>query len=117
MRNSSLTWGAILLLLGGLMLTDAMGIRVNGVAPMSFFWPLALILFGGWMILGVFMRRRPETEQASVDLQGATEASVRISHGAGELRITSGAGMGSLASGTFVGGLEQSSPKRTLQSA
>ncbi len=109
MRNSSLTWGAILLLLGGLMLTDAMGIRVNGVAPMSFFWPLALILFGGWMILGVFMRRQPETEQASVDLQGATEASVRISHGAGELRVTSGAGMGTLAGGAVVGGLEQSS--------
>ena len=110
MRNSSLTWGAILLLLGGLMLADAMGLRFpNGATPMSFFWPLALILFGGWMILGVVMRRRPETEQASVELQGATEASVRINHGAGELRITSGAGMGMLASGTFVGGLEQSS--------
>lgn len=110
MRNSSLTWGAILLLLGGLMLADAMGIRLpNGATPMSFFWPLALILFGGWMILGVIMRRQPESEQASVDLQGATEATVRLSHGAGELRITSGASMGTLASGTFVGGLEQKS--------
>jgi hypothetical protein len=110
MRNSSLTWGVILLLLGGLMLGDAMGIRVNGIAPMSFFWPLALILFGGWMILGVMVRRQSvASESASVDLQGASEASVRLNHGAGELKISSGAGMSQLASGTFVGGLVQDS--------
>jgi hypothetical protein len=91
------------------MLADSAGMRLPGGArPMQFFWPILLILFGGWMILGVFMRRRVETEQASIDLQGASEASVHINHGAGELRIGAGAGPGLLASGEFVGGLEQS---------
>ena len=111
MNRSSLGWGVVLLLLGGLMLANAMGLRLpGGASPMSFFWPLVLILFGGWMILSVFMRGRlPEGESASVSLQGASEASVRVNHGAGELRIGSGAGMDELANGMFSGGLEQSS--------
>ena len=110
MRRSSLMWGAALLLLGGLMLADSAGIRLPGGArPLNFFWPLVLILLGAWMILGVMMRRSVTAEQASVDLQGASEASVQIDHGAGELLIAGGAGMGQLASGTFAGGLEQSS--------
>lgn len=109
MRRSSLIWGALLLLLGLLMLADASGLRLGGIRPMNFFWPVVLILLGGWMILGVTMRGQTTTGQASVDLQGAGEAAVKINHGAGELLIASGAGMGLLASGTFTGGLEQSS--------
>lgn len=111
MNRSSLGWGVVLLLLGGLMLANAMGLRLpGGASPMSFFWPLVLILFGGWMILTVFMRgRSPEGESASVSLQGASEASVRVNHGAGELRIGSGTGMDELVNGAFSGGLEQSS--------
>jgi hypothetical protein len=110
MRRSSLGWGIVLLLLGGLMLADSMGLRLPGGArPLQFFWPAVLILLGGWMILGVFMRGKVETEQASVALQGAREADLRISHGAGELHITGAAGMNDLANGTFMGGLEQSS--------
>lgn len=111
MRRSSLGWGVVLLLLGALMLADASGLRLPGGArPLSFFWPLVLILLGAWMILGVTMRRRVMTsEQASVDLQGASEAAVTINFGAGELQISGGASLGQLVSGTFVGGLEQSS--------
>lgn len=109
MRRSSLIWGSVLLILGLFLLADAAGIRLNGIRLMSFFWPVALILLGAWMILGVTMRGRVISEQASVDLQGASEAAVKINHGAGELRIAGGAGMGLLASGTFTGGLDQSS--------
>jgi hypothetical protein len=111
MNKSSLGWGAILLLLGGLMLADEMGLRLpGGTAPMAFFWPLVLILFGGWMVLSVFLRGgAPASESASVNLQGASEASVRVNHGAGELRIGSGTGMDELANGVFTGGLEQKS--------
>ena len=110
MRRSSLVWGVILLLLGGLLLADEAGLRLpGGATPMSFFWPVLLILLGGWMILGVTMRGKTMSEQASIDLQGAAEAAVRINHGAGELRISGGAGIGQLAAGTFVGGLEQTS--------
>ena len=109
MRRSSLIWGVILLLLGLLMLADAAGLRFpGGAAPMQFFWPLLLVLAGAWIVLEVLMRPRAVSEQASVDLQGATEATVRLIHGAGELRLAGGAAPGQLASGTFVGGLEQS---------
>lgn len=109
MRRSSLGWGVVLLLLGVLMLGDAAGLRLpGGGRPMDFFWPLLLILAGGWIVLGVWMRPRLQSEQASIDLQGASEASVTVNHGAGELRIAGGAGIGQLASGTFAGGLEQS---------
>ncbi|MDP1544569.1 MAG: toast rack family protein [Anaerolineales bacterium] len=107
MRRDQLVWGTGLLLLGGLMLANAMGIRLpNGNSLTSLFWPLILIFFGAWVLVGVFVRRNVETESASVDLQGATEASLRINHGAGELRLHSGAGVNELARGTFVGGVE-----------
>jgi hypothetical protein len=112
MNRSSLGWGLALLLLGGLMLANAAGVRLpGGASPMDFFWPVLLIGLGGWLILGVFVRPRYASEQASIDLQGASEAAVRISHAAGELRITGGTGPGELANGTFAGGLEQAVKK------
>ncbi|RJP48184.1 MAG: hypothetical protein C4557_13325 [Anaerolineaceae bacterium] len=107
MRRNQLFWGVVLLLLGGSMLANAMGITLpNGNSLMSLFWPLLLIGFGIWVLVGVFLRGGVETETASIDLQGATEASVKVNHGAGELRIHSGAGGNELVRGTFVGGLD-----------
>jgi len=112
MRRDQLVWGVVLLLLGGLMLSNAMGIRLpNGNSLTSVFWPLLLILLGAWVLLGVFMKRDPETESASVDLQGATEAKVTIKHGAGQFQLHSGAEYNELAHGTFVGGMEHKASK------
>ena len=108
MHRSQLIWGVILLLLGGLMLANSMGIRLpGGLTPTELFWPLILILAGLGVMLGIFARRQTEVEQASLDLQGASEASVQLSHGAGELKLHSGAGMTELAHGSFAGGLDQ----------
>jgi hypothetical protein len=108
MRRNQLVWGVILLLLGGLMLANAMGITLpNGTSLMSLFWPLLLIFFGVWVLFGVFLRGEVESESASIDLNDASEASLRINHGAGELRIHSGAGSNEFARGTFAGGLDQ----------
>jgi len=109
MRKSSLIWGSALLLLGLLMLADSAGLRLpGGIRPLSIFWPAVLMLAGAWLITSVFLRGELKTEQASIPLEGAVEASVRISHGAGELKVTGGAAPGLLAEGTFVGGLEHS---------
>jgi hypothetical protein len=109
MRRSALFWGVILLLLGLLMLADAAGLRLPGGArPMGFFWPVLLILIGAWILLGVTVRPRVGSERDSLDLQGASEAELRLSHAAGELRVAGGAEPGKLASGTFTGGLDQS---------
>jgi len=110
MRRSQLVWGVILILVGGLMLANAMGIKLpNGVALMELFWPLLLILGGIWVLIGVFYRGKVELENASIELQGATSASLKISHGAGELKIHSGAGGNELVRGSFLGGLDRKS--------
>ena len=107
MSRNQLFWGGVLILVGGLMLAGELGITLpNGNSLMSLFWPLLLIGFGIWVLLSVFMRGKVETESASIDLQGAREASVRINHGAGELRLHGGTSAGEFLHGAFAGGLE-----------
>jgi hypothetical protein len=107
MRRGQLIWGVVLLLIGGLLLADALGITLPNGAPLTeLFWPIALFLAGTSVLLGVFFRAKIETENASIDLQGATSASLKLSHGAGELKIHSGANANEFAHGSFAGGLE-----------
>ncbi len=108
MNRSRLIWGVILVLIGGLMLLNAAGVRLpGGMSPMELFWPVILILAGAWVLFGVAVRGKVDTEQAFVDLQGAREASLKISHGAGELNLHGGAVANELARGSFAGGLDQ----------
>jgi hypothetical protein len=84
MRNGNLIWGGVLILLGVLMLLDWM----------QYFWPVALILVGIWIVLGAYLRGSAKTENVAVDLQGAHAVALRINHGAGRLKIGAGASMG-----------------------
>jgi hypothetical protein len=107
MRNNQLFWGVILLLMGGFLLASEFGVRLpNGMSLMELLWPLGLILAGVWVLFGVFLRGSIETENASIDLQGANSAALKINHGAGELKIHGGANSNELARGSFAGGLE-----------
>lgn len=107
MRRNQLFWGVILLLLGGLMLANEMGIKLpNGMLLTELFWPMLLIFGGLWVLVGVFFRGNVKMENASIELQGATSANLKINHGAGELKIHSGANVKELAHGSFTGGLE-----------
>ncbi len=108
MRRNQLVWGVILLLIGGLMLANAMGIKLpNGTLLMDLFWPFILILGGIWVLFGVFTGKNVEVENASIDLQAAKTADINISHGAGELKIHGGANANEIARGSFAGGLDQ----------
>lgn len=108
MRRSYIFWGAILILLGGLMFLNSAGIRLpRGINAMQLFWPSVLILLGGWIMFGYFLRGNAEEEQVAIDLQGANQASLKLSHGAGRLVLGSGAASGQLLSGTFAGGVKQ----------
>jgi len=108
MRRDSIFWGAILILVGGLMFLNAAGIHLpGGINPMQLFWPSVLIVLGGWFMLGYFLRGNVETEQLSIDLQGANQASLKLSHGAGRLAISAGAPVDKLLSGSFAGGVRQ----------
>ncbi|MBX3038466.1 MAG: hypothetical protein KF758_16250 [Anaerolineales bacterium] len=112
MKNNSLLWGVGLLLLGGLMLANAMGIRLpNGNSLTSIFWPLTLILLGVWALVSVFWKRDVQTESASIALEGASESKIKIHHGAGELKVHSGASANELLHGTFTGGMEHSAER------
>jgi hypothetical protein len=105
MRRSSLFWGVVLILLGAVWLLDNLNILPFRLWPT--FWPLLLILAGGWMLLGAFGRRPVEAETASLPLDGAAQARLRIGHGAGRLEAGAGAAPGDLLSGTFEGGLDK----------
>jgi hypothetical protein len=108
MRRDSIFWGAILILLGGLLFLNSAGIRLpGGINPMQLFWPSVLIVLGGWFLLGYFLRGRADTEQISVDLQGASQASLKLSHGAGRLALRAGAPPGQLLTGSFAGGVRK----------
>ena len=74
------------------------------------FWPIVLIGLGIWVIqgftVGGWKGGEVPREDASIPLDGAAEASIRVKHGAGRLTIGSGAAPGQLLSGSFGGGLE-----------
>ncbi|KPL07775.1 hypothetical protein AMJ86_02910 [bacterium SM23_57] len=104
MRASNLFWGGVLIILGGLILVDSLEVIEINLWPI--FWPLLLILFGAWILLGYFMRREKEPgEYDSIPLGGIQSAKMVFHHGAGQLKVSSGAESGNLASGTFGGGL------------
>jgi hypothetical protein len=108
-RRDYLFWGTVLILLGGLMFLNTADIRLpGGVNPMQLFWPSVLILLGGWIMFGYFLRGNVEEEQVSIDLQGASQALLKLSHGAGRIVVGAGALPGQLLTGTFAGGIKQS---------
>ena len=109
MRRDYLFWGTVLILLGGLMFLNTADIRLpGGINPMNLFWPSVLILLGGWIMFGYFLRGKVEEEQVSIDLQGANQALLKLSHGAGRIVVGSGAAPGQLLTGTFAGGVKHS---------
>jgi hypothetical protein len=68
-------------------------------------WPVALIALGIWFVIGaVVPSGRGLVESLSLPLAGASQASVRIRFGAGNL-TTRPAASGSLVDGEFVGGV------------
>lgn len=85
MRNGNLFWGSVLILAGVLYLFDGM----------RFFWPILLIGFGVWIVAAAFLRGTgTKSKNVAVELQGAREMSLKVSHGAGQLRVGAGASSG-----------------------
>ncbi len=110
MRRWNFVVGTGLVLLGGLIFLQlflrAVGIHFHLA---WLFWPLVLIGIGVWIIRGTSSREggaEVTMEDASISLDGASEAYVRVQHGAGRLSVGSGAPAGLLLQGRFGGGLE-----------
>jgi hypothetical protein len=106
MHRGALFWGGALVLLGSLLFLLNVGVLTFPVGAV--FWPVVLILIGIWSLLS-FVRPRAgaAAEAVSIPLQGASKATVRVHHGAGQLHIDASADPGALVSGTFGGGLDQ----------
>lgn len=112
MRRDYIFWGVVLILLGGLMFLNAVDIRLpGGINPIQLFWPSVLVLLGVWVIFGYLLRGNMEQERISIDLEGASRASVKLNHGAGRLVLAAGAPVGQLLTGSFAGGVKQRTRK------
>ncbi len=107
MDKSGIMWGLMLILFGGLILLNRMGILPGNV--WTIFWPLALILWGLSLLVGGFGRNRrrqtPETRQLAFQLKGYEAAEVAVHFSAGRLTLDSGAAPDELLAGTFAGGV------------
>jgi LiaI-LiaF-like transmembrane region len=104
MRRWSTFWGVALVVLGVLFLLESLGLLTVNI--WNVLWPAILILFGLWILLGAFYRPQTRTERASIPLEGAQRAKVRVHHGAGHLTVNSNASADRIVDGTFAGGLD-----------
>lgn len=109
MRRGELFWGSLLVILGVLFFLQSAGYLSGDV--WGWFWPLFVIVLGIWILLGaVYGRSRYETaEKFSVPLQGASQASLTINHGAGHIDLRSGANAGDFLTGVAGVGMDQKS--------
>src|SRR4030042_1453226 len=103
MLRASQVRGVVIVGVGALVLLGA----VTALPVVAILFAAALIGVGVWIITGAARGWADlPREQAAIPLEGATEASVKIRHGAGRLAIGAGAGPGDLLSGSFGGGLD-----------
>lgn len=110
MKRDSIFWGVVLIVVGVLLYLQAQGIVGN---VFQYFWPLALILLGAWIILGVYWKPASSAgETFSIPLGSAQRVNYHFSHGAGQLEIGSGAPGGTAISGTYAAGMNRSSHLR-----
>ena len=106
MKRNNLFWGSIVLVAGVLLLMNTLGIFTFNFWPV--FWAVLLILAGVWFLLGPRLFKADMSEErVIIPLNGASEAEIKFSHGAGRILVNSGNLGGNLLSGTFTGGLEK----------
>jgi hypothetical protein len=107
MKRDNIFWGSALILLGALFFLQRQSV-IPSIVP--YLWPLALILFGGWLILSVYWRPQPsEGDKFDVVLQNAKSVRYRFSHGAGQIVIKGGAPTGKALVGSSAVGLNEKS--------
>jgi len=107
MRRDSLFWGGALIIIGVLLYLQTQGI-INNV--FQYFWPIAMMLVGMWLILGVYKKPAPMSgETFSIPVESAQKVNYSFSHGVGQINISGGAPMGQALLGTAASGMNQRS--------
>ncbi len=103
-RRITLLAGGVLIAWGALGVLDALGLI--HVSVCGLLWACLIVAVGVWLVWGAFAKEPSAAEEdVAIPLQGATEARISISHGAGRLQIGGGAGSDQLATGRFIGGV------------
>jgi len=107
MRRNNLFWGAVILLVGVLLLLNSLNLLPGSF--WTFFWPLLVILLGVWFLLSPAIDRGSrEVKELSIPLEDASSAEVELHHGAGRIQLGSAVAPGMLLQGTFLEGVEHS---------
>ena len=107
MRRDNIFWGGVLILFGVLFLLQAQGF-INNVFRL--FWPILLILIGGWMVVNVFWKPAlSANETFSVPLREAKSIRYKFAHGAAQIEITGGAPAGMAIVGASGAGMNHQS--------
>src|SRR5215208_1862014 len=105
MKRDSIFLGITLIIVGVLLFLQTQGIITN---IFTYFWPIALMLVGGWIILGVYWRPAPSAvETFTIPLGVAKSAKFRFSHGAGQIEISGGAPVGQALVGSSAVGMNR----------
>ncbi len=109
MRRGEVFWGGLLILLGVLFYLRASGILSGDV--LGWFWPLAIILTGVWILAGGFSKRLDfaHAEKFSIAREGARSASLSIAHGMGRIELMGGANPGDFLTGVAAAGMNRTS--------
>lgn len=114
MRNASVFFAIVLILIGLLFLLNNFGLLPHlAFSIWDLVWPIILIVAGIWLVSRRFVPRADtEAGLASIPLGGASRAQIKLAHGVGELRVAAGLGGDVLADGTFGGGLRYHANRR-----
>jgi LiaF transmembrane domain len=101
-RSGGFVWPLVLIVVGAALFLQ----NIDALRNEDVVLPIVVIAVGVGLLLSVVLGRgASDGESASVPLEGASEAAVRIDHGAGRLRVTSMLGGEHLLEGRFVGGV------------
>jgi hypothetical protein len=107
MKRDNLFWGMALILFGVLLFLQTQGIITN---VFRYFWPLALILVGSWILLSVYWRPATAAEETfTIPLGAAKSARFQFSHGASQIEISGGAPTGQALVGSSAVGVNHRS--------
>jgi len=107
MKRHSIFWGSALILAGVLLWLQVEGFIQN---VFQFFWPVTLILVGGWIILNVFWKPEISDEETfTLPLGAAKSVRYKFSHGAGRISISGGAATGVALIGSSAVGMNHQS--------
>jgi hypothetical protein len=111
MRRGGLFWGAVLILIGFVLLLENLGFFEGlGISAWGLLWPALLILLGLFFLWGtLFGRRSPVQEELDIPSQGVNKGRVELNHGAGRLTIRGGAAPENLMEGIFSNGVDHHS--------